>query len=216
MLKTVAHAPKKYTPEKDKESSRDRCLFVPTRANQKACTETPTTRWGFCSKHSRTVQSKEAKKRFEDSIKEEQEQKLKALDDELAQELADLVDSSDEEEKMVISPNYWGRFEERDSGIVFDPDTKNAYGIQAEDGLIEPLDEEAIKTCIENGWRYTVSTPTKKTGKIPKEKPKEATKGRQPVLECKTPVECDEEAEYCPVESEEEKEDVDEQESEED
>jgi hypothetical protein len=175
---------KKETPKEEKPIPR--CEFRPTRANQKSCNEEAATKWGFCTKHSRTIQAKEAKKRYDEMILEEQEKELKELDAELTKELEDI-----EEERVVVTPNAWGRFEDKESGILFDQETKNAYGLQGGDGLVYSLDEDAIKTCIENGWTYVLrSKPvTKETkGKVapvtpPEDKPKILPKKAAPVEE---------------------------------
>lgn len=161
------------------KKSQKLCLFKPTRANQKACTLEATVEWGFCNKHARTsVQGKLAKKKYEEELQRQYEEDMKTLDKELEN-----IDTTDEEEenndtvKIVINPNAWGRFEDRETGILFYADTKTAYGIQGENGDIYDLDEEAIKVCVENGWAYV--SPTVEEVSSEEEEPEEEEKGNE-------------------------------------
>lgn len=137
-----------------------KCLFKPLRANQKACSLDATTEWGFCSKHVRTVQAKAAKDHYTEEQNKKFEEDMKAFDEEIDKiNLSESEDSGDEQNtRVIIKTNKWGKFEDEDTGIVFNPDTKAAYGVQAENGEVYELDEEAIQTCIENGWAYIESS----------------------------------------------------------
>ena len=57
--------------------------------------------------------------------------------------------------KKVIKPNAWGRFEDTDTHIIFDPVTKSAYGIQESNGMVSALTPKHIDICERNGWNYT-------------------------------------------------------------
>ncbi len=56
--------------------------------------------------------------------------------------------------KKVIRPNYWGRFEDTETNILFDPTTKHAYGVQDSTGKILALTPKHISICEKNGWDY--------------------------------------------------------------
>lgn len=63
--------------------------------------------------------------------------------------------------KKKIGPNKWGRFEDPDTGIVFDPKTKAAYCVQdRKTGKIYPLRDEHIKICKRNGWNIVMKKNT--------------------------------------------------------
>jgi hypothetical protein len=54
----------------------------------------------------------------------------------------------------IIRRNYWGRFEDVETHIVFDPLTQFAYGVQDPSGAVYALTESHIKICKTNGWNY--------------------------------------------------------------
>lgn len=73
-------------------------------------------------------------------------------------------DSSDEQvvkerkpgQKLVLSKNSYGRFEEPVNHFVFNKDTKEVYGVQCQDsnGSVRPLRPSEKRICVNNGWRY--------------------------------------------------------------
>jgi hypothetical protein len=156
-------------------SSFGKCIFKPLRSNQKVCTSDATTAWGFCARHSRTKQGKTLQEEYEkeeqskyDAEMRELEKELESLyvsdeesEDEDAESEENEDDSEDDwvpekkkEKKIVISQNKWGKFEEKETGIVFNADTRFAHGIQEPDGTVSDLTRKAIKICIERGWPY--------------------------------------------------------------
>ena len=57
--------------------------------------------------------------------------------------------------KRKIKQNKWGRYEDSETGILFDPQTKAAFGIQdRKNGRILPLNKDAISSCEKYGWKY--------------------------------------------------------------
>lgn len=59
--------------------------------------------------------------------------------------------------KKKITPNRWGRYEDVDTRIVFDPDTKAAYGVQDHrTGGVLPLTKKHIEICEKYHWKYNV------------------------------------------------------------
>lgn len=61
-------------------------------------------------------------------------------------------------EKVVIrvEPNDFGNFEHKKTGIVFDLETKKAYGVQRKNGSIAPLSKHHIEICKTNKWPYQI------------------------------------------------------------
>ena len=56
--------------------------------------------------------------------------------------------------KKKISRNKWGRFEEPDTGIVFDPNTKAAFGVQDhKTGKLLALSKKHIELCEKYHWQ---------------------------------------------------------------
>jgi DNA-directed RNA polymerase subunit delta len=134
------------------------CHFKPIRNAQKPCDSVKVNEWGFCSRHVRTNQAKAAKEQYDEFIEQQRKLQLQELDE----ELQNISSGDEEEERLTIRPNRWGRFEEPNTGIVFDPDTSLAKGVQGADGKLLDLDEEAIKQCIEHGWDYLIRPPKAK------------------------------------------------------
>lgn len=63
--------------------------------------------------------------------------------------------STDKKSSYTIRPNAWGRFEEKETGIVFDPKKKIAYGVQDyKSGKVLPLSKKHAKICEEKRWSY--------------------------------------------------------------
>ncbi len=129
------------------------CLFVPLRGKKEECGQPSVVAWGFCSKHQRTTQAKNAKEEYETNLQKEYEENLEQLDKELDE--IDFDDINDTEHvRIIITPNEYGKFEDKETGILFHSETKTAYGVQGENGEVYDLDEDAIQVCIENGWSF--------------------------------------------------------------
>jgi hypothetical protein len=190
-------------PEEEKETKK--CSYKPTRANQVACIDSPTVFYGnvgYCTKHRRTVQASNARKKYEEQKHIEDEIELKnrlekeVLEKKLEREKLekevfektklekaklenDALEKKQENEKMdnkvksdgvrppntntpkpgiikkKIMPNKWGRFEDVETHILFDPATKAAYGVQDQKtGKVLALENKHITICKNNGWRY--------------------------------------------------------------
>jgi len=191
------------------------CHFRPTRSNQKQCTGISITDWGFCKRHSRTVQAKRAREIWEaQDSKEEQIEEVPIvyppakivepvqppapvqptipvqpistdIDEEITQLTAQIKNVDIEENKSKkkaaktlvrpqvemtsktkkprrkrqiktkkIKPNHFGRYEDTDSHIVFEPASKRAYGVQLPNGDLGALTANHIAICNKNGWGY--------------------------------------------------------------
>ena len=58
--------------------------------------------------------------------------------------------------KKILRRNLWGRFEDNETHILFDPKTRCAYGVQDPTGAVHSLSGYHISVCKKNGWNYTV------------------------------------------------------------
>ena len=196
------------------------CHYRPVRSNQGACTDPAMSEWGFCKKHSRTVQARKACEKWEAENAPPQASPIASpvqavsqpppistgttrvdLDAELDRLEGEVLEEEDvdameqlaranakktrpvrsrvQEEispaksggrrakasrpkaarkpavrKKVIRPNFWGRFEDTETHIVFDPTTKCAYGVQDATGKVLALTAKHITICERNGWNY--------------------------------------------------------------
>lgn len=151
------------------------CQFKPTRVNQKKCVEKAHTEWGFCKRHSRTVQAKKAKeewervqKTLEDTKKEEPkvveepqvldkspEKPVEKDNEKPSDKSVEKPKTKKKIRKKIIKPNCYGRYEDKDSHIVFHPGTKSAYGVQMPNGDVGKLTPNHIAICKKHGWPYT-------------------------------------------------------------
>lgn len=175
------------------------CKYKPLKAGYSPCQELPSTAWGYCKKHSRTVQARQAQREYEEknrpSIPQETEEPSIDLVSpepgpkpnvsetlEESQKEAEEIEKEAEEnskkvevrkpstnrkpakpkkgvkkraaKKKVIRKNQWGKYEDPDSHIVFDPVSKVAYGVQDSSGKVFALSEHHIRICQVNGWDY--------------------------------------------------------------
>jgi hypothetical protein len=142
------------------------CKFKPTKQGLSACTEQAVTAWGFCKKHSKTIQSIHAEKEYEQKKREEEERKK---EEEKKKEAAAAAAAAAKErtkidfahpvkppvtKKIIIKPNKYGRYEEPESHILFNFETKCAYGVQGPNGKISSLTPKHIAICEKNKWKY--------------------------------------------------------------
>lgn len=71
-------------------------------------------------------------------------------------------DGSDSEEAppkkryAKVVRNKWGNYEHAETRIVFNPDTRQAYGVQHRNGDVYSLGAEQVEVCIRNGWKYII------------------------------------------------------------
>lgn len=61
-----------------------------------------------------------------------------------------------------IYRNDYGRFEHKETRIIFDMATQKAYGVQLTNGEVIELSQKDIDICKEKGWSYQI----KKTRKM--------------------------------------------------
>lgn len=192
------------------------CKYVAGKGGKEKCVDHSATPYGFCKKHSRTVQAKKAREEYEcttatcsttpsiDSSPEIPEKvkpvakdsgkkvaSKQAVDEEPPKKTTKQVAPVKEEIKKPtkqpapvkeetpkkitkqtngkpqplhkevirskkIHPNHWGRFEDPVTHIVFDKNTKEAYGIQEPSGKVSALKQEHVQICIRNKWNYNL------------------------------------------------------------
>lgn len=139
---------------------------------------------GYCNRHRRTVQALNAKKNMEEvannsliqkshdmqpkNIESEEKKKDDQIPEVLEKSGKESSEISEKKTKTIpiketiktvikkkISPNKWGRFEDPDTGIIFDPKTKKAFGVQDhKTGKILPLSQKHILICKKYKWGY--------------------------------------------------------------
>lgn len=124
------------------------CRFV-LKKTQEPCSNKEILPFGFCKKHSNTLQGKQAKEEWlNQQEKEKQQENVKQK-----------KGNNDESRKIIIRKNSYGRFEEPKSHIVFDPTSQKAYGVQGKGGELLPLTEKHIKICERYGWKVLTADP---------------------------------------------------------
>jgi len=155
------------------------CQYVPLRSNQKPCVNMAVTEWGFCKRHRSTIQSKNAKEKWD----EEHTPEIEPVQTEIEEQKADPEPSQKEIEKVeeeasknaekkeirkqvektskkpkikkkVIKPNYWGRFEDKTTHLLFDPVSRHVYGVQGKGRDVLPLTSNHKAICEARGWKY--------------------------------------------------------------
>ena len=191
------------------------CKYVAGKGGKEKCVDNSGTPYGFCKKHSRTVQAKKAREEYESNNcttatcsttttevlpASEIQEKVKAVSKDSGKKIASeepskkntkqpapvkeeiknpkkqLVAVKEETPKKItkqpsgdsqsfhkevirskkIHPNHWGRFEDPVTHIVFDKNTKEAYGIQEPSGKVSALKQEHVQICIRNKWNYNL------------------------------------------------------------
>jgi hypothetical protein len=162
--KNVDVSEKKIT--SDSESLiNSKCHFRPLRANQKECENLATTEWGFCKKHSGTVQSRKAKEQWEElhKVKTEEFEEKSVEESPITGELRTLVDQlKDTVNKNPPKPrrilklirNERGRYEDPETHVLFNPETKKAYGVQRKNGDVRGFTPQEKEMCKRKGWEY--------------------------------------------------------------
>jgi hypothetical protein len=143
------------------------CKFKPLKQNLPPCTEPSVNLWGFCKKHSKTMQALHAEKEYEERKKIEEQKKR---DEENAREIEKLKLEEKKKvqppptpvkpptkvttKKIIIKPNKYGRYEEPESHILFNFETKCAYGVQGPNGKVTSLTPKHVAICEKNRWKY--------------------------------------------------------------
>lgn len=130
------------------------CRFEARRKNRSRCKEKCHPDKHFCKQHERSVQARKmqnAEKREKDVV----------------QPGGGTVPPSGHNHtyrEIHVSPNQFGNFEDKQTGIIFDEHTCFAIGVQCrESGDILPLTPNAINRCEINRWRWddtVISAPT--------------------------------------------------------
>lgn len=151
------------------------CRFI-SKKTQEQCSDIEVLPFGFCKKHSKTLQGKQAKEVWlkqresnkEENKQEKNKEKEKHKDDKQEKHKENKEDSEEEvkvkkekeikkkvseEKKIVIKKNNYGRFEEPKTHIVFDPSSQKAYAVQGKGGELLPLTERHIDICEKYGWK---------------------------------------------------------------
>ena len=133
------------------------CRFEARRKNRSRCKEKCHPDTHFCKQHERSVQARKmqnAEKREKDVVQ--------AGGGTLPS--GDPLRGAHTYREIHVSPNQFGNFEDKQTGIIFDQQTCSAIGVQCrESGDILPLTPNAINRCEINRWRWddtVISAPT--------------------------------------------------------
>lgn len=139
----------------------NQCIYIPIRgSNRMPCTAEATTPYRFCKKHQRTVQAQNARKEWEQSQIQTQSQSQSQTQQpslptpSQIEETVRKTHPTPVVKKKVIRRNRFGRFEDPSTHIVFDPNTKAAFGYQDPGGTVYQLTPELVEVCKKNKWRY--------------------------------------------------------------
>jgi len=131
---------------------------------------------GYCKQHRNTVQANKAKQDWEEEEKKAASVKVVPPKQEskvLKKEAPKKTKKEAISTRRKIKKNKWGHFEDEETGIVFDPHTKTAIGVQdRKTGALLALSDKNIAVCIKYGWNYAV---TKKKKKVPVVEPSSST-----------------------------------------
>lgn len=161
------------------------CIFRTSRGARVVCNSPSINEWGYCSKHETIASAKNAHKLWKslsdglDSnvvvappVKElpKEKEPLQKPPPQKEEESSDTESEANVSEppspekspepvkKRVakITRNKWGNYEHNETHIVFDPKSRNAFGVQRKNGDVYSLGPDDVKVCINNGWDYVL------------------------------------------------------------
>jgi hypothetical protein len=160
------------------------CVYIAGRGDKKPCIDVAATPYGFCMKHVRTVQAKKAMEVYEleknkqptkvvptETVTKSNNAKPKAQPTpsptpakkqaavsniKASQKSVATGERKDIIRTKKIYVNHWGRYEDPETHIVFDRNTKEAYGIQDSSGKVSALKPTHVELCKRNGWDYNL------------------------------------------------------------
>ena len=146
------------------------CIYTPLRGEKKQCILKAVTPWGICDKHVNTMFSKNAKKLYENKKDGVEDPSLQDGSEKVNKEIVkpekvnkeivkpEKVNKKKEGETIIkVFSNDFGNFEHKKTGIVFDVNSKKAYGVQKQNGTVVPLTKYHIDLCEKNNWPYQTS-----------------------------------------------------------
>ena len=149
------------------------CIFRPLRPKNSEKCSNPATTCGFCDKHILSYQGQNALKKLDNKKIDEPRLKLvqlhreddnfkcpanfeKMLRDKRQANINAMFNTKPTIKHKTIQKNKWGWFEDKETNIVFNKNTKFAYGVQESSGNISELTSKHIKICKKNGWKYSI------------------------------------------------------------
>jgi hypothetical protein len=101
--------------------------------------------WNACSDDIKTVKSKPVKKEVKPT-----KQVSEAVEEQKIQQIAKLP-----ERRFALRKNAYGNYEHKDTGFVFDPQTKEVFGKQVED-KVNPLTINDMDICKQLGFKFRI------------------------------------------------------------
>lgn len=202
---------------KEELSSESKCSFIPRRADQVPCRESViVVNYGdkqYCAKHRRSVQATSAKKEWDELntpvvtsavspivstpiptpvVIPTPTESTPVLPTPVVENVKKTKIKRPATPKIIrreIKQNKWGRYEDLETGIIFDPKSRAAYGVQdRKTGKVLALTSKDVKICEKYRWKYHViqSQPPKTlTPKLsrPKTPKRAATAPKAPKVE---------------------------------
>jgi hypothetical protein len=131
------------------------CKFKPQRKNQQPCTAEATTPYGFCSRHAGSVQALEAKRKYEErETNSESEDDSSEREEQVKKSTPSTAPAEKKVKTLTIGPNKYGHFVHEETGIMFNPETKEAFAVEVAGGKVNPLDDKHIALCEKYGFKY--------------------------------------------------------------
>ncbi len=128
------------------------CRFEARRKNRSRCKEKCHPDTHFCKQHERSVQARKMQMQMQMQIAEKREKDVVQGG---TPPSGDPLRGAHTYREINVSPNQFGNFEDKQTGIIFDEHTCFAIGVQCrESGDILPLTPNAINRCEINRWRW--------------------------------------------------------------
>jgi hypothetical protein len=156
----VSQSESKPKPKAKKSSSNDdknvqTCCYVMKKGKNegaKCSSKVSDENSTYCKKHETQGDKPTAEKKTKAPKKEKAEEK----------EAPVVAKATKGKVVMAITRNKHGNYEQKDSGLVFDPSTKQAYGKQQENGTIAELTLDDIEYCKKKNYLYRLPESLKK------------------------------------------------------
>lgn len=110
------------------------CEFIAIKTSER-CTKMVDNKHGFCKRHENTIQASKKQLSMEQSKKQ----------------------NTHKVRQLTVEANQYGNFEEKETHLVFDPETKEVIGKQAPGkATVLDLTAQDIAICITRRWNYVV------------------------------------------------------------
>ncbi len=145
------------------------CIYRAIRGKNTICSNNAETPYGYCKKHSTTVQAKMAEQKWnelkEDLVSPQMSPEVSPqpspevspeVSPQPSPEVSPQPSPKPKRNTITARRNEWGNYEHPATGFVFDIKTSQVYGVQHKDGNVYSLSQKDIKTCLLNGFEYVL------------------------------------------------------------